>query len=91
VISLFSNSPKKDLTRELDEEASRARVQAAIERALYIPEVEVSVAPQVQEISSLDVACESANCATMNSEAAVDPWDVVKDFLVREELNENAA
>jgi len=38
---LFSRSPKNDNLGESDEEANRARIQAAIDRAIQIPEVEI--------------------------------------------------
>lgn len=44
-MALFSRSQKNDNSIELDEEASRARIQAAIDRAILVPEVLV---PKVQ-------------------------------------------
>lgn len=44
-MSLFSRSKKNDNLTELDEEASRARIQAAIDRAILVPEIEV---PEIQ-------------------------------------------
>lgn len=44
MISLFSTSHNKDNSAELDMEAERVRIQAAIERALLIPEVKIEPA-----------------------------------------------
>lgn len=44
MISLFSTSQNKDNSAELDMEAERVRIQAAIERALLISEVKIEPA-----------------------------------------------
>ncbi|MGA2730561.1 MAG: hypothetical protein ABSE96_22330 [Terracidiphilus sp.] len=54
---LFSRSPKNDNLIEPDEEANRARIQAAIDRAIQIPEV---VIPQRHEMKQFP-ARENAN------------------------------
>jgi len=55
VISLFSRSEKKDDLKVSDEEADRARIQAAIDRAIQIPEVEIperhEQSPAPEEVS----------------------------------------
>jgi hypothetical protein len=44
---LFSRFQKKDNPIESDKEADRAQIQAAIDRAIQIPEVEI---PQLHEV-----------------------------------------
>lgn len=55
VMSLFSRSQRKDSSIELDEEGSRARIQAAIDRAILVSETEVSEA-EVPEMQVPEVA-----------------------------------
>jgi hypothetical protein len=57
---LFSRSPEKDNSIESDEEANRARIQAAIDRALLIPEIEIPQRPEVNQFSALERVTENA-------------------------------
>ncbi|MGA9463008.1 MAG: hypothetical protein WBV28_09470 [Terracidiphilus sp.] len=56
----FSRSRKKDNPIESDEEASRARIQAAIDRAIQIPEVEPPQSCEVMQLSALEMINEDA-------------------------------
>lgn len=81
MISLFSSSSKASDPIELKEDANRARLQAVIERVIQMPEV--AITDEMQRFFAHEAVSEKA-------EAAVDPWDALKDF-VREEMRENAA
>ena len=59
-MSLFSRSPKKDSSTEPDDEMTRARIQAAIERALQVPEPEVPPFYKAKQFSGRDKASENA-------------------------------
>jgi len=84
VISLFSNSPKKDVSSQLEDQAVRARIEETINWAIEVPEV--TIPDEMQEFFARDEASETAKPEA----AAADPWDVVKEFM-REEVTENAA
>jgi len=79
VISLFSSSPKKSDAIELNDEDNRARIEAAIERAIEIPEV--AIGDEMKAFFAHEKVSEKP---------AVDPWDVVKEFM-REDASEHAA
>ena len=51
---LFSSSQKQDDLIEADTEGSRARIQAAIDRAIQMPETPVPAQPE----AALSLACE---------------------------------
>ncbi len=55
VMALFSRSQKNDNSIEFEGEASRARIQAAIDRAIQVSETEVSEV-QVPEMQVPEVA-----------------------------------
>ncbi len=81
MISLFSSAAVKDNPIHLEEDANRARLQAVIDRVIQVPEV--AITDEMQPFFANEAVTEKA-------EAAVDPWDALKDF-VREEVTENAA
>lgn len=83
VISLFSRSEKNAASIESNEESS-ARIQAAIERALRMPEPDMSDLPEGMQFST-------QGAANKKSEVAMDPWDALKEFVVHDQLGENAA
>ena len=60
MISLFSNSQKKDSSIESDQDAKRARLQAAIDRAIQIPEVEVAQPHEVTQFPARENIAENA-------------------------------
>lgn len=84
MISLFSRSEKKDDLIESEEDASRARIQAVIERALMMPNPDMSDLPEGMQFSAPEAVNEK-------SEVAMDPWDALKEFVVGDRLSENAA
>jgi hypothetical protein len=57
---LFSRSPKKDNPIESDEEANRARIQLAIDRAIQIPEVEIPERHEVKQFPAREDVNENA-------------------------------
>jgi hypothetical protein len=57
---LFSRSPKNDNLGESDEEANRARIQNAIDRAIQIPEAEIPQRAGVQHFLGHDNVNENA-------------------------------
>jgi hypothetical protein len=57
---LFSRSQKKDDPTGSDEEAKRARIQAAIDRAIQIPEVEIPQQPEVKQFPARENINETA-------------------------------
>jgi hypothetical protein len=64
-MALFSRSQKNDNHTELDEEASRARIQAAIDRAILAPEIQVPEVAffeprEVQQIPTFENESENA-------------------------------
>jgi hypothetical protein len=64
-MALFSRSQKNNNSIELDEEASRARIQAAIDRAIVVPEIQVPEATffephAVKQIPSFENESENA-------------------------------
>ena len=73
---LFSSSQKKDTPAETGDEDSRARIQAAIDRAILMPEVE-AIAP-LEPIRK-------------STKAELSELEDVKQFIVRQDLGENAA
>ncbi len=81
MISLFSNAPVKEKPVNLEEEAKRAKIQSVIDRAIEVPEM--AIPEEMQKFFAREEASEKA-------EPAVNPWDVVKDFM-RDGLSENAA
>lgn len=83
MISLFSRSERNAASIESNEESS-ARIQAAIERALRMPELDMSDLPEGMQFSA-QVA------ANKKSEVPMDPWDALKEFVVHDERGENAA
>jgi hypothetical protein len=56
----FSRSRKKDKPIESDEEASRARIQASIDRAIQIPEAKAPELHEVMQFSALEIVNEDA-------------------------------
>lgn len=57
---LFSRSQKKDIRTEFDVAAERARIQAAIDRALQMPESEPPQRREVKEMSPIERVNENA-------------------------------
>jgi hypothetical protein len=92
VISLFSSSPKKENSIELAEEADRARIQATIDRALQMPEAQITLRNEVQQFSVHEEVSENGTAPALQMpEETIAPWDVLKQFIVREEVAESAA
>ncbi len=59
-MALFSRSQKNDNLTELEEEASRARIQAAIDRAIQVPEVMFFEPAAVKQVFTFENESENA-------------------------------
>lgn len=90
---MFSRSRKKDIPTEADLEANRARIQAAIDRALQMPEEKIALREAGLPQLALAVSQPAAEIPPRAVELCEPEYahSFLKQFLVADRVDEHAA